>query len=59
VFPLVIASGAGAAGRKAMGVVIFSGLSIGTLFTLFVVPAFYLLLGADLAGKGEVIRNHE
>jgi len=54
VFPLVIASGAGAAGRKAMGVVIFSGLSIGTLFTLFVVPAFYLLLGSDLAGKGEV-----
>jgi multidrug efflux pump len=30
-----------------MGVVIFTGLSIGTLFTLFVVPAFYLLLGAD------------
>ena len=47
VFPLVIASGAGAAGRKAMGLVIFTGLSIGTLFTLFVVPAFYLLLGKD------------
>ena len=47
VFPLVIASGAGAAGRQAMGVVIFAGLSIGTLFTLFVVPAFYLLLGSD------------
>jgi multidrug efflux pump len=47
VFPLVIASGAGAAGRQAMGVVIFTGLSIGTLFTLFVVPAFYLLLGSD------------
>jgi multidrug efflux pump len=30
-----------------MGVVIFTGLSIGTLFTLFVVPAFYLLLGSD------------
>ncbi|MDR3671670.1 MAG: efflux RND transporter permease subunit [Holophaga sp.] len=49
VFPLVIASGAGAAGRQAMGVVIFAGLSIGTLFTLFVVPAFYLLLGSELA----------
>jgi len=49
VFPLVIASGAGAAGRQAMGWVIFAGLSIGTLFTLFVVPAFYLLLGSDLA----------
>jgi multidrug efflux pump len=47
VVPLVIASGAGAAGRQAMGVVIFTGMSIGTLFTLFVVPAFYMLLGAD------------
>jgi len=45
--PLVIASGAGAAGRQSMGIVIFTGLSIGTLFTLFVVPAMYLLLGAD------------
>jgi multidrug efflux pump len=47
VFPLVIAGGAGAAGRINMGVVIFTGLSIGTLFTLFVVPAFYMLLGSD------------
>jgi len=47
VFPLVIADGAGAAGRINMGVVIFTGLSIGTLFTLFVVPAFYMLLGSD------------
>jgi multidrug efflux pump len=47
VVPLVIASGAGAAGRHAMGLVIFTGLSIGTLFTLFVVPAMYLFIGAD------------
>jgi multidrug efflux pump len=47
VFPLVIASGAGAAGRFSMGLVISAGLSIGTLFTLFVVPAFYILLAAD------------
>jgi len=46
VVPLVIASGAGAAGRQAMGLVIFTGMSIGTLFTLFVVPAFYMLIGA-------------
>jgi multidrug efflux pump len=49
VLPLVIASGAGAAGRKAMGIVLFAGLSIGTLFTLFIVPAVYVLLGADHA----------
>ena len=47
VIPLVIASGAGAAGRQAMGLVIFTGMSIGTLFTLFVVPAFYLLIGSN------------
>ena len=47
VVPLVIASGAGAAGRYSMGLVIFTGLSIGTLFTLFVVPAMYLFIGAD------------
>jgi multidrug efflux pump len=47
VLPLVVASGAGAAGRNAMGLVIFTGLSIGTLFTLFVVPAMYMFIGAD------------
>jgi multidrug efflux pump len=47
VIPLVIAAGAGAAGRHAMGLVLFTGLSIGTLFTLFVVPAMYMLLGAE------------
>jgi multidrug efflux pump len=49
VLPLVIASGAGAAGRRAMGIVLFTGLSIGTLFTLFIVPAVYIMLGADHA----------
>jgi multidrug efflux pump len=47
VVPLVIASGAGAAGRHAMGLVIFTGLSIGTLFTLFVVPAMYMWLAGE------------
>lgn len=51
VIPLVIASGAGAAGRQSMGIVIFTGLSIGTLFTLFVVPAMYLFIGADHQAK--------
>ncbi len=47
VIPLVIASGAGAAGRSSMGIVIFTGLSIGTLFTLFVVPAMYVFVGTE------------
>ena len=49
VVPLVIAFGAGAAGRHAMGLVIFTGLSIGTLFTLFVVPAMYMFLASNRA----------
>ena len=44
VAPLVFATGSGAAARFAMGLVISTGLAIGTLFTLFVVPAFYVLL---------------
>jgi multidrug efflux pump len=47
VLPLVIASGAGAVGRHDMGLVIFTGMSIGTLFTLFVVPAMYMFIAAD------------
>jgi multidrug efflux pump len=47
VIPLVTATGAGAVSRFQMGIVIASGLSIGTLFTLFVVPAVYLVFAAD------------
>jgi multidrug efflux pump len=53
VIPLVIAAGAGAAGRHSIGLVIFTGISIGTLFTLFVVPAMYLLLGEDHQARRE------
>ncbi|MCX7073043.1 MAG: efflux RND transporter permease subunit [Gammaproteobacteria bacterium] len=47
VMPLVIADGAGAVGRNHMGLVIATGISIGTLFTLFVVPAMYLWLASE------------
>ena len=62
VIPLITATGAGAVSRFNMGLVIASGLTIGTLFTLFVVPAVYLLIAAehhnasdesDAAGKPE------
>ena len=46
VLPLVFASGAGAASRFALGLVISTGLAIGTVFTLFVVPGVYVLIGA-------------
>jgi multidrug efflux pump len=41
IMPLVIASGAGAASRQAIGITIVSGFAIGTLFTLFVLPVIY------------------
>ena len=53
VIPLIVASGAGAASRFNIGVVIASGISIGTLFTLFVVPAVYMLLADNLACSGK------
>lgn len=47
--PLLVATGPGAAARFSMGLVISAGMTIGTLFTLFVVPAMYLYLGRDFA----------
>lgn len=44
VVPLIIAQGAGAAARFSMGLVIFTGILVGTCFTLFVVPMFYTFL---------------
>ncbi len=46
VIPLILASGAGAASRYNLGLVIATGLAIGTLFTLYVVPAAYVLIAA-------------
>jgi multidrug efflux pump len=46
VVPLILSSGAGAAARQAMGLVIFSGILIGTMFTLFVVPMFYTFISS-------------
>jgi multidrug efflux pump len=47
VVPLIVATGAGAVSRFNMGLVIATGLAIGTLFTLFVVPAVYMLIAED------------
>ncbi|TAL04201.1 MAG: multidrug efflux protein [Rhodospirillaceae bacterium] len=52
VMPLLLASGPGAGARFNLGLVIASGISIGTLFTLFVVPAAYLILAADHTKDG-------
>jgi multidrug efflux pump subunit AcrB len=45
--PLLIASGAGAKSRFDIGLVIAAGMTIGTMFTLFVVPTIYTYLAGD------------
>lgn len=47
--PLTLVSGAGAAARNSIGLVLVGGMAVGTLFTLFVVPALYMLLAKDHA----------
>ncbi|GBL44979.1 RND multidrug efflux transporter [Sulfuriferula multivorans] len=59
VVPLIVASGAGAVSRFNMGLVIASGLSIGTLFTLFVVPGIYMLLAADHSHEARALAQRE
>ncbi|WP_116367939.1 efflux RND transporter permease subunit [Parahaliea mediterranea] len=49
--PLLIADGPGASARFSMGLVIASGMTIGTLFTLYVLPAVYMYLGRDVAAR--------
>lgn len=46
-FPLVLASGPGAGARNSIGIVLVSGMIIGTIFTLFVLPAIYMLIAHD------------
>ena len=52
VVPLMMADGAGSAARFAMGLVIFAGITVGTVFTLFIVPAFYVLIAKKDVAQG-------
>jgi multidrug efflux pump len=57
--PLLLATGAGSESRNVLGVVIFSGVSLATLLTLFVVPAFYQLLARNTGSPRTVSRMLE
>ena len=46
-FPLTLVTGPGAAARNSIGLVLVAGMAIGTVFTLFFVPAIYLLIARD------------
>ncbi|HXG63329.1 MAG TPA: efflux RND transporter permease subunit [Planctomycetota bacterium] len=47
--PLVLVSGPGAEARNSIGTVLVAGMTVGTIFTLFVVPAFYSLIASERA----------
>lgn len=46
-FPLTLVSGAGAAARNSIGLVLVGGMAVGTLFTLFIIPSIYMLVAKD------------
>jgi multidrug efflux pump len=52
-FPLTLVSGPGAGARNSIGVVLVGGMTIGTLFTLFVVPSVYVLIARDHSKERE------
>jgi multidrug efflux pump len=49
-FPLTLVDGAGAAARNSIGLVLVGGMTIGTIFTLFIVPSLYVLIAKDHNG---------
>src|SRR5258707_2152973 len=57
--PLLTATGAGAASRLSIGLVVVSGMSIGTLFTLFVLPAVYVTIATDHRAAAESDRARQ
>jgi len=57
-FPLTLVTGAGAAARNSIGLVLVGGMAVGTIFTLFVVPSIYMLVARD-HGKDRITSNEE
>jgi multidrug efflux pump len=57
-FPLVLATGPGAGARNSIGIMLVSGMIIGTTFTLFVVPSIYMLVAHSHARAPQPAREH-
>src|SRR5207244_1573245 len=69
-FPLTLVTGAGAAARNSIGLVLVGGMTIGTIFTLFIVPSLYMLIAKEHhegslaeaeeepAGEDELVRDY-
>ncbi len=57
--PLILAAGAGSESRTVLGIVVFSGVTLATLLTLFVVPSFYALLARRTGSPQAVAKTLE
>ena len=53
-FPLILATGPGAGARNSIGIVLVTGMIIGSAFTLFVVPSIYMLVARTRRAVGPV-----
>jgi len=58
-FPLVLATGPGAGARNSIGIMLVSGMIIGTAFTLFVVPSIYMLLAKTRSAESTSLAQME
>jgi multidrug efflux pump len=58
-FPLTLVTGAGAVARNSIGIVLVGGMTIGTFFTLFIVPSVYVLLAKDHRKEREASRSDD
>ena len=54
ILPIALALGAGAESRKSMGIAIIGGLLIGSVLTLYIIPAIYSYVSADRSGKPKI-----
>ena len=58
-FPLVLATGPGAGARNSIGIMLVSGMVIGTAFTLFVVPSIYMLVARNRVAVASAVRSRD
>jgi len=58
-FPLVLATGPGAGARNSIGIVLVSGMVVGTVFTLFVVPSIYMLVARNRVAVANPVRTRD
>jgi multidrug efflux pump len=58
-FPLVLATGPGAGARNSIGIMLVSGMVIGTAFTLFVVPSIYMLVARNRVVVPSAVRSRD